>query len=161
MIALRYDNGFVPEVTSGQQAGVLLDQTCFYAEAGGQIYDIGFISKIDDDVSAKRKFGNFHIIREHTVLFLLYNAAIGNFNLSLSPSSFSVSLFLLPPPPLSLSSLSLSPLEHWVCSEGYPGERGLCTPCWVSGGLSEGGRQSHLHHRWGEWDVVIWLCERI
>ena len=56
VIALRYDNGFVPEVTSGQQAGVLLDQTCFYAEAGGQIYDIGFISKIDDDVSVKRKF---------------------------------------------------------------------------------------------------------
>ena len=50
MIALRHHNEFVPEVTSGQQAGVLLDQTCFYAEAGGQIYDIGFLSKIDDEV---------------------------------------------------------------------------------------------------------------
>lgn len=50
MIALRYNNEFVPEITSGQQAGVLLDQTCFYGEAGGQIYDTGFLSKIDDEV---------------------------------------------------------------------------------------------------------------
>ena len=50
VIALRYNNEFVPEITSGQQAGVLLDQTCFYAEAGGQIYDIGFLSKVDDEV---------------------------------------------------------------------------------------------------------------
>ena len=50
VIALRHHNEFVPEVASGQQAGVLLDQTCFYAEAGGQIYDVGFLSKIDDEV---------------------------------------------------------------------------------------------------------------
>ena len=50
MISLRYNNEFVSEITSGQQAGVLLDQTCFYAEAGGQIYDIGFLSKTDDEV---------------------------------------------------------------------------------------------------------------
>ena len=50
VIALRYNNEFVPEITSGQQAGVLLDQTCFYAEAGGQIYDVGFLSKTDDEV---------------------------------------------------------------------------------------------------------------
>ena len=123
MIALRYDNGFVPEVTSGQQAGVLLDQTCFYAEAGGQIYDIGFISKIDDDVSVKRKFRNFHIIRERTVLFLLYNAASISLSLPLSlplpllslPLSLPLPLLFLclSPPPLSLSPLlpSLSPLS--------------------------------------------------
>ena len=50
MIALRYNNEFVSEITSGQQAGVLLDQTCFYGEAGGQIYDTGFLSKIDEEV---------------------------------------------------------------------------------------------------------------
>ena len=50
MIALRYNNEFVPVITSGQQAGVLLDQTCFYAEAGGQIYDVGFFTKTNDEV---------------------------------------------------------------------------------------------------------------
>ena len=50
VLALRYNNEFVPEITSGQQAGVLLDRTCFYAEAGGQIYDVGFMSKVGDEV---------------------------------------------------------------------------------------------------------------
>lgn len=50
VIALRFNNDFVSEITSGQQAGVLLDQTCFYGEAGGQIYDTGFLSKTNDEV---------------------------------------------------------------------------------------------------------------
>ena len=56
VIALRYNNEFVSEITSGQQAGVLLDQTCFYAEAGGQIYDVGFLAKTDDEVRTVGRF---------------------------------------------------------------------------------------------------------
>lgn len=50
VVALRYNKGFVDEITSGQLAGILVDQTCFYAEQGGQIYDEGFINKSGDDV---------------------------------------------------------------------------------------------------------------
>ena len=48
--ALRRDGAFVDKVTTGELVGVLLDQTCFYAEQGGQIYDTGFITKVDDEV---------------------------------------------------------------------------------------------------------------
>jgi alanyl-tRNA synthetase len=41
---------FVDHVTSGQECGVLLDKTCFYAEQGGQIYDEGFLVKVGDEV---------------------------------------------------------------------------------------------------------------
>ena len=51
VIALRYNKVFVDKITSGQLAGILLDQTCFYAEQGGQIYDEGFIVKKGNDVS--------------------------------------------------------------------------------------------------------------
>ena len=54
MVALRYEKGFVQEVHSGQLVGVLLDQTCFYAEQGGQIFDEGFFTKIEDEVSGER-----------------------------------------------------------------------------------------------------------
>jgi alanyl-tRNA synthetase len=47
--ALRHKGKFVDQVTTGQLVGVLLDQTSFYAEQGGQIYDTGFISKVDDE----------------------------------------------------------------------------------------------------------------
>lgn len=40
------------EVSSGQECGVLLDRTSFYAEQGGQIYDTGFMVKENDPVSA-------------------------------------------------------------------------------------------------------------
>ena len=43
VLALRHNKLFVDQVTSGQLVGVLLDQTCFYAEQGGQIYDEGFM----------------------------------------------------------------------------------------------------------------------
>ena len=51
MVALRFDKEFVDEICDGQLAGILLDQTCFYAEQGGQIYDTGFITKSGDEVS--------------------------------------------------------------------------------------------------------------
>ena len=53
MVALRYEKGFVQEVHSGQLVGVLLDQTCFYAEQGGQIFDEGFFTKIGDEVGGR------------------------------------------------------------------------------------------------------------
>jgi len=48
--AIRFNKQFVDEVTSGQECGLLLDQTNFYAEQGGQIYDEGFLVKIGDEV---------------------------------------------------------------------------------------------------------------
>lgn len=48
--ALRKDKKFVEKVVSGDEVGVLLDQTNFYAEQGGQIYDEGFLVKVDDEV---------------------------------------------------------------------------------------------------------------
>lgn len=50
VIALRHNKQFVDEVTTGQECGVLLDQTCFYAEQGGQIYDEGFMVKLNEEV---------------------------------------------------------------------------------------------------------------
>lgn len=49
IVALRRDKQFVNEVTSGQECGIILDRTNFYAEQGGQIYDEGYMLKIDDD----------------------------------------------------------------------------------------------------------------
>uniref|UniRef100_A0A2C9JU01 Alanine--tRNA ligase n=1 Tax=Biomphalaria glabrata TaxID=6526 RepID=A0A2C9JU01_BIOGL len=45
IIGLRYNKQFVETVTSGQECGILLDQTSFYSEQGGQTYDEGFIVK--------------------------------------------------------------------------------------------------------------------
>lgn len=49
VIALRYNKAFVNEVTTGQECGILLDKTCFYAEQGGQIYDLGYFTKETDE----------------------------------------------------------------------------------------------------------------
>ena len=51
MKALRYDKEFVESVRTGQECGVLLDKTCFYAEQGGQTYDEGYMVKLDDEVT--------------------------------------------------------------------------------------------------------------
>ena len=51
VVALRHNKQFVQEVKSGQLVGIILDQTCFYAEQGGQIYDEGFMTKCEDEVS--------------------------------------------------------------------------------------------------------------
>lgn len=58
MLALRRDRAFCDEVTTGQECGVLLDQTSFYAEQGGQTFDEGYMLREDDgtgDVSAMFK----------------------------------------------------------------------------------------------------------
>lgn len=55
MLALRHDRAFCDEVTTGQECGVVLDQTSFYAEQGGQTFDEGYMLREDDsteDVSA-------------------------------------------------------------------------------------------------------------
>ena len=51
VIALRRGKQFVKQVSSGEEVGILLDQTSFYAEQGGQIYDEGFMVKVGDEVS--------------------------------------------------------------------------------------------------------------
>lgn len=43
--AIRASKKFIDEVKVGQECGLLLDQTSFYAEQGGQIYDEGYITK--------------------------------------------------------------------------------------------------------------------
>lgn len=43
--AIRANKKFINEAIVGQECGLLLDQTCFYAEQGGQTYDEGYITK--------------------------------------------------------------------------------------------------------------------
>lgn len=50
VVALYRNKEFVNEVVSGEKVGIVLDKTSFYAEQGGQIYDEGFLVKVDDDV---------------------------------------------------------------------------------------------------------------
>lgn len=40
---------FVDKVQSGEHCGVVFDQTNFYAESGGQIYDQGVLTKVGDE----------------------------------------------------------------------------------------------------------------
>ncbi|XP_057670812.1 alanine--tRNA ligase, cytoplasmic [Diorhabda carinulata] len=49
VIGLRFDKKFVEEVHTGQECGILLDKTNFYAEQGGQIFDTGYIVKLGDE----------------------------------------------------------------------------------------------------------------
>lgn len=57
VLALRRDRAFCDEVSTGQECGVLLDQTSFYAEQGGQTFDEGYMLREDDsaeDVSRSK-----------------------------------------------------------------------------------------------------------
>uniref|UniRef100_A0A8I3RTW3 Alanine--tRNA ligase n=2 Tax=Canis lupus familiaris TaxID=9615 RepID=A0A8I3RTW3_CANLF len=56
VVALRRDKMFVEEVSTGQECGVVLDKTCFYAEQGGQIYDEGYLVKVEDNSEDKMEF---------------------------------------------------------------------------------------------------------
>lgn len=49
ILALRRNKEFVNEVTSGQECGIILDRSSFYAEQGGQIFDEGYMVKEDDE----------------------------------------------------------------------------------------------------------------
>ena len=49
IVSLRVGKEFVEKVSSGMECGIMLDQTSFYAEQGGQTYDLGYMVKIDDD----------------------------------------------------------------------------------------------------------------
>lgn len=51
--ALRCNKEFVETVQSGQDVGIVLDKTCFYATQGGQEYDEGFMVKVTDEVSRR------------------------------------------------------------------------------------------------------------
>jgi len=46
--AIRRSKQFVDKVSVGEECGLLLDQTSFYAEQGGQIFDEGFITKSEN-----------------------------------------------------------------------------------------------------------------
>lgn len=50
ILRIRVGTEFVDMIESGQEGALLLDQTCFYAEQGGQIYDTGVLTKIGDEV---------------------------------------------------------------------------------------------------------------
>lgn len=54
--AIRAAKKFVDEIAVGQECGLLLDQTSFYAEQGGQIYDEGYITK---EVSPTKALDSF------------------------------------------------------------------------------------------------------
>uniref|UniRef100_A0A8C1QBD6 Alanine--tRNA ligase n=1 Tax=Cyprinus carpio TaxID=7962 RepID=A0A8C1QBD6_CYPCA len=45
VLALYCDGSLVSEVSEGQRCGVILDQTSFYAEQGGQAHDQGYFTK--------------------------------------------------------------------------------------------------------------------
>nr|XP_060643808.1 alanine--tRNA ligase, cytoplasmic [Anolis sagrei ordinatus] len=53
--ALRREKAFVEEVSTGQECGIVLDQTCFYAEQGGQIYDEGYLVKEEEEDGSEDK----------------------------------------------------------------------------------------------------------
>lgn len=49
ILALRRNKEFVEQVTSGQECGIILNRSSFYAEQGGQIFDEGYMVKEDDE----------------------------------------------------------------------------------------------------------------
>ncbi|XP_013876050.1 alanine--tRNA ligase, cytoplasmic [Austrofundulus limnaeus] len=56
VLALRRDRTFCDQVTTGQECGVLLDQTSFYAEQGGQTFDEGYMLREDDNAEDRMEF---------------------------------------------------------------------------------------------------------
>ncbi|XP_075998291.1 alanine--tRNA ligase, cytoplasmic [Genypterus blacodes] len=56
VLALRCDRAFCDEVTTGQECGVLLDKTSFYAEQGGQTFDEGYLLREDENTEDRMEF---------------------------------------------------------------------------------------------------------
>ncbi|TKS73754.1 Alanine--tRNA ligase, cytoplasmic [Collichthys lucidus] len=56
VLALRRDRAFCDEVTTGQECGVVLDQTSFYAEQGGQTFDEGYMLREDESTEDRMEF---------------------------------------------------------------------------------------------------------
>lgn len=57
VLSLRRERAFVDEVTTGQECGVVLDQTSFYAEQGGQTFDEGYMLRENDSTEDVRDVG--------------------------------------------------------------------------------------------------------
>lgn len=57
VLALRRERAFVDEVRTGQECGVVLDQTSFYAEQGGQTFDEGYMLRENDSTEDVRDVG--------------------------------------------------------------------------------------------------------
>jgi alanyl-tRNA synthetase len=51
ILAIIKEGQSVTSLGSGEEGGIILDKTCFYAEQGGQIYDTGVLTKPGDSVS--------------------------------------------------------------------------------------------------------------
>ncbi|XP_058244042.1 alanine--tRNA ligase, cytoplasmic-like isoform X1 [Hemibagrus wyckioides] len=56
VLALRRERAFVDEVSTGQECGVVLDQTSFYAEQGGQTFDEGYMLRENDSTEDRMEF---------------------------------------------------------------------------------------------------------
>ncbi|CAI4226681.1 unnamed protein product [Auanema sp. JU1783] len=49
VLEIRKNGEFVDTISNGEEGAILLDRTNFYAEQGGQIYDVGVLVKVDDE----------------------------------------------------------------------------------------------------------------
>lgn len=59
--AIRANKQFLEEIPVGQECGILLDQTSFYAEQGGQINDEGYFTKVGDEEEGEFVVNNVQI----------------------------------------------------------------------------------------------------
>ncbi|PIO27848.1 hypothetical protein AB205_0056580, partial [Aquarana catesbeiana] len=66
--AIRREKTFVDEVSTGQECGIVLDKTCFYAEQGGQTFDEGYMVREDDTSEDPRRRP---IMSNHTATHIL------------------------------------------------------------------------------------------
>ena len=60
VLALRRERAFCDEACTGQECGVLLDRTSFYAEQGGQSFDEGYMLRENDSADDVRHHTHAH-----------------------------------------------------------------------------------------------------
>lgn len=104
VIALRRAKTFVDEVSSGEEVGILVDRTNFYAEQGGQIYDEGFLVKVDDEVRKNSFVKKIPYNEKQTQSLLRYFKGNGDSR-------------------KKCSSQSRLRVTHWYCRRGYVKKR--------------------------------------